>query len=136
MIAEVVLRFPGPLRTRPSVTGGRDHLSCRLGLPKAGATTITLNWKFTDTRQEYMVGVENGALNYTSGVQAKEADATITLSRATLNQVLLGKGTLDDMIKNGQIKVVGNRDKLDELLSLLDKFEFWFNIVTPVESKS
>ena len=113
-----------------------DYVGMRLNGPKAGATTITLNWKFTDTRQEYVVGVENGALNYTAGVQAKDADATITLSRANLNQVLLGQGTLDDMIKNGQVEVVGNKDKLDELLSLLDEFEFWFNIVTPIESKS
>ncbi len=38
---------------------------------------------------------------------------------------------LADAIKNGSAKVTGNQAKLDELVSYLDNFEFWFNIVTP-----
>jgi hypothetical protein len=31
----------------------------------------------------------------------------------------------------GEVKVTGNGAKLDEMLGYMDKFEFWFNIVTP-----
>ncbi|AVJ17781.1 hypothetical protein CLM71_11870 [Serratia sp. MYb239] len=33
--------------------------------------------------------------------------------------------------KNGGLKIKGSADKVNELLSYMDKFEFWFNIVTP-----
>ncbi len=108
-----------------------DYVGMRLNGPKAAGKTITLNWNFTDTKQQYVIGVENGALNHIAGRQAKDADATITLTRATLNDVLLGKGTLDDKIKSSDIKVKGDKSKLDELLDQLDTFEFWFNIATP-----
>jgi alkyl sulfatase BDS1-like metallo-beta-lactamase superfamily hydrolase len=29
------------------------------------------------------------------------------------------------------VKVTGNGEKLNEMLGYMDKFEFWFNIVTP-----
>jgi alkyl sulfatase BDS1-like metallo-beta-lactamase superfamily hydrolase len=29
------------------------------------------------------------------------------------------------------VKVTGDGAKLDEMLGYMDKFEFWFNIVTP-----
>ncbi len=32
---------------------------------------------------------------------------------------------------NGDIKVTGDAAKLDAMLGYMDKFEFWFNIVTP-----
>ena len=38
---------------------------------------------------------------------------------------------LDEKIASGQVKLVGNKEKLREFLSMLDSFEFWFNIVTP-----
>ena len=31
----------------------------------------------------------------------------------------------------GDVKVTGNQAKLEEVVSYLDTFEFWFNIVTP-----
>ena len=39
--------------------------------------------------------------------------------------------TLDDEIASGEVKVQGSVDALSELVSLLDTFDFWFNIVEP-----
>ncbi|MGB3718446.1 MAG: alkyl sulfatase C-terminal domain-containing protein [Hyphomicrobiaceae bacterium] len=39
--------------------------------------------------------------------------------------------TVADAINSGDITVTGERGKLEELISYLDTFEFWFNIVTP-----
>jgi alkyl sulfatase BDS1-like metallo-beta-lactamase superfamily hydrolase len=73
----------------------------------------------------------HGVLNHTQGRQAKGADATITLSRDTLNQIVLQQTTLEDAIDSGAVKIDGSQAKLDEMLSYLDSFEFWFDIVTP-----
>jgi alkyl sulfatase BDS1-like metallo-beta-lactamase superfamily hydrolase len=73
----------------------------------------------------------HGVLNHTPGRQAEKADASIALSRHTLNQIVLKETTLKDAIAAGNVKVAGSEAKLDEMLSYLDTFEFWFPIVTP-----
>jgi alkyl sulfatase BDS1-like metallo-beta-lactamase superfamily hydrolase len=108
-----------------------DWVGMRLNGPKAAGKTITLNFNFTDTGDKYVLGLENSAIHYSKGKQADTADATITLKRETLNDVLLGQGTLNEKIDAGEIKVEGDKAKLDELVSTLDNFDFWFNIVTP-----
>ena len=78
-----------------------------------------------------MLALENSALNHTSGEQVPDADATLTLTRVTLNKIIFGESSVDREIEAGELKVQGRKEALYELLSLLDTFEFWFNIVTP-----
>ena len=73
----------------------------------------------------------HGVLNHTAHRQAAKADATITLTRETLNQIVLQQTTLKDAIDAGDVEIAGSQAKLEEMLSYLDSFEFWFNIVTP-----
>lgn len=56
----------------------------------------------------------------------------IKMERETLNQILIGGTSLDSAIEAGTVRIDGDVEKLKELLSYLDTFEFWFNIVTPV----
>jgi len=92
---------------------------------------MVLNWNCTDTKEQYVLTLENGALNHTAHKQAKDADATVTLTRAALNEVILGQASLDAKIDAGEIKIEGKKEKLKELFSLMDKFDNRFNIVTP-----
>jgi alkyl sulfatase BDS1-like metallo-beta-lactamase superfamily hydrolase len=48
-----------------------------------------------------------------------------------LNEIVLKQTTMEKAIASGAVTIDGDKAKLDELLSLLDTFEFWFNIVTP-----
>ncbi|MCL4501424.1 MAG: hypothetical protein M1438_06145 [Deltaproteobacteria bacterium] len=60
------------------------------------------------------------------------ADATVTLTRATFDQVILGgKPALEAKLAGGDLKIDGQKEKLGELFLLLDKFDPRFNIVTP-----
>jgi alkyl sulfatase BDS1-like metallo-beta-lactamase superfamily hydrolase len=109
-----------------------DYLGVRLNGPKAAGNTSTINWNFTDTKEQYVLALENGALNHTANKQVKDADATVTLTRAAFNEVILGgKPELEAKIAGGDIKIEGQKEKLGELLSLMDNFDPWFNIVTP-----
>lgn len=54
-----------------------------------------------------------------------------TLSRDTLNKIILQETKLADAISSGDVKISGDQEKLGELVSYLDSFELWFNIVTP-----
>ncbi len=108
-----------------------DYLAMRLKGPEVADKHITLNFDFTDLKQKYTLEMVNGVLNHTEGAQAKDADATITLTRDTLNKLMLKQTTLKDAEGSGELKVQGDQGKLDELMSYMDNFDFWFNIVTP-----
>jgi alkyl sulfatase BDS1-like metallo-beta-lactamase superfamily hydrolase len=109
-----------------------DYLAMRLDTDKVGqAETMALNFDFGGDDGTYLLELENSVLNHTAGVQADDADATITLTREALNDILLGQTALADAISAGDVKIDGNQGKLEELVSYLDTFEFWFNIVTP-----
>ncbi|MDU7868700.1 MAG: alkyl sulfatase C-terminal domain-containing protein, partial [Pantoea sp.] len=75
--------------------------------------------------------LENCVLNHTADAEAKDAAATIALDRATRNKIILKEETLKQAQDKGEVKVTGDGAKLDEMLGYMDKFEFWFNIVTP-----
>ncbi len=108
-----------------------DYLAMRLKGPEVADKHITLNFDFTDLKQKYTLEMVNGVLNHTEGAQAKDADATITLTRDTLNKLMLKQTTLKDAEGSGELKVQGDQGKLDELMGYMDSFDFWFNIVTP-----
>jgi alkyl sulfatase BDS1-like metallo-beta-lactamase superfamily hydrolase len=107
-----------------------DYLSVRLNREKAAKAKAVFNFDFGDAGK-YVLEMENGVLNHTANRQADHANATVTLSRDTLNKIILQETKLADAIQSGDVKIAGDRVKLDELLTYLDSFEFWFNIVTP-----
>lgn len=108
-----------------------DYLATHINGEKAANAKATLNVDLGKDGGKYKLELENGVLNHTSNSQADNADATLTLSRDTLNKIILKDETLQQAQDKGEVKVTGNADKINELLNSMDKFEFWFNIVTP-----
>lgn len=107
-----------------------DYLGVRLNGPKAAGKKITLNMKITDLNKEYGLTVENAVLNYAPEPVAG-ADANLTLTKATLDDIELKNVTLEEAIATKRITIGGNRGAFDQFMGLLDTFPFWFNIVTP-----
>lgn len=107
-----------------------DYMAVRLNGPRAAGKKLALNVNFTDLNKQYALVVENAVLNY-STQPAAEADASISLSKATLDAIQLKEKTLDEAISSGDLKIEGNKQALSEFLGLLDTFPFWFNIATP-----
>ena len=106
-----------------------DYMAVRLNAGKAAGRTLGLNFKFTDLDQSYGVSVENGVLIH--GRPLESPDATLALGKDTLNAIQLGTLTVDHAIASGALTVTGRREALADLMSLLDTFPAWFNIVTP-----
>lgn len=59
------------------------------------------------------------------------ADAGLKLTKATMNEIQLGKVKLVDAISANNVTVEGRRQSVDDFVGLLDTFQLWFNIVTP-----
>jgi len=108
-----------------------DYLGIRLNGDRANGKTASFNLVLTDTKENYVLGVENSALHYTKDKSLKSADATVTMTRADLNDIMMGKTNMQKLVMAGNVKVDGNSQKLGEFVSWLDTFDFWFNIVTP-----
>lgn len=132
-----VIDIATPKSTNPDIVRATpldmffDLLAVRLIGEKAEDTVITLNAHFTDIDEQYVLRIEHGVLNYAKGRQADDADATLTTTRVVLDEVVLGEATMADKLATGQARIEGDPAKLVEFLSMLDTFEFWFNIVTP-----
>lgn len=136
-LREGVVELPAPSTASPDSVRAMsldlffNYLGVRLNGPNAGDTTLTLNFTFTDTGEQAVLELANGALNHTLGHTAEGADATVTLTRGALDRVIVGEKTLADEIGSGEITVEPDTAPLEKLVSLLDTFEFWFPIVEP-----
>lgn len=108
-----------------------DYMGVTLNGPKADGKVIVLNWDFTDVGEQYVLNLENSALTYMPNRQVPDADATITLTRTIFDAVNMGKTTFAKEVLKGNIRIAGNRQKLAELMALMDAFDGRFDIVTP-----
>lgn len=108
-----------------------DYLGVRLDAAKAEGKQMVINWVFPDTNQQVRMNLENSVLTHAMGKQAANADATVTLNRATLDLITLRQKTFPQAMKDGDVKVQGNGARLMELLGMLDEFNPMFDIVTP-----
>ncbi len=107
-----------------------DYMGIRINALKAHNKTIRINLNFTDKKQRYGLMLENSVLIYTPGEKIAFADASIDLSGNTLNEILLKQKTIDQAMGDNSLQIVGDKQKLAELLELLDDFPPMFNIMT------
>jgi len=108
-----------------------DAIGARLDGPRAWDAQITLAWHFTDVHERWTVTVRNGALCASAGRLAPDAQATVTLTRAAFDAILLGEGDVGELFAAGAVTVQGDAAKLGELFTLLDEGDPSFAIVSP-----
>ncbi|MNZ41089.1 SCP-2 sterol transfer family protein [compost metagenome] len=107
-----------------------DFLAIRLNSEKAVGHDLTLNWTFDDPNQAYNLTLRNGVLTHRSGSNP-QADASISMNKATLEQIALKQLDFPTAIQKGLVKLQGDGKKLGQLLGSLDTFSPQFNVVTP-----
>jgi alkyl sulfatase BDS1-like metallo-beta-lactamase superfamily hydrolase len=112
-----------------------DYLSIRLNGPKAEGKTIKLNLDLPDTKDKYLLVVQYGVLQYHKNQQADDADASLTMDRSTLNEIIGGKLKVEQGITDGKIKLDGEPKKFEEFVGLLDTFDPWYQVVMPIGTK-
>lgn len=107
-----------------------DYLAVRLDSDKAVNHDLTLNWTFDDLQKDFNLTLRNGVLTHRAGLNAA-ADASVSLSKDTLEKISLKQLDFPTAMQKGLIKLQGNGKKLGELMGSLDTFGPQFNIVTP-----
>ena len=108
-----------------------DSVAMRLKSDEVAGLRATINFSLTDIGEQWILGLENRALHSIKGRLAELADATLTLTRATLIDVITGAATFVEAIADGRIVLDGDATALDHIFGHLDTFMSGFAIVEP-----
>ncbi len=63
--------------------------------------------------------------------RADPAWPVVTLARPTLVELISGATTIEAAQAAGSLAIAGDVQPLADLLALLDRFDFWFEIIEP-----
>jgi alkyl sulfatase BDS1-like metallo-beta-lactamase superfamily hydrolase len=107
-----------------------DALAIQLDGPRAGELAITMCWRLPDVGESHVVTLSNGVLTHRPG-ESPGAEATVTVERAAIDELLLGRATPADLVAAGRLSVSGKQSALATLLGMLDPPDPGFPIVTP-----
>ncbi len=112
-----------------------DFVGISLDPKRADGIKFTANLITPDNGEQHVVEMSNATLTTIKGFQAKNPDLTITVNRADLNLVMMGRASFDDLIAQGKAKFVGDRSGFDRLRSILVPFTPDFEILPGTRAK-
>jgi len=106
-----------------------DFIGVQLDSTKVEGKHFTINLVTPDNGEKYAIELSNSTLTNIQGYQIEKPDLTITIDRADLNTIMMGKATFDDLIKDGKATFAGNREPFDLLRSSLVRFTADFEVL-------
>ncbi|MFF2849648.1 alkyl/aryl-sulfatase [Streptomyces sp. NPDC058001] len=119
----------GSIATALSVGQLFDSLAIRVNGPQAWDLSLSIGWNVTDLGETYRTTLHNGVLVHTRTITpADDAQLLITLTKPQL-LTLFASGDGDDVL--GGVEYSGDPDVLKSLVSVLDRPDPDFAIVTP-----
>ena len=112
-----------------------DVLSVRVMSEKVGGLSHCVNWTFTDMAgtpdHQWVLGLSNRTMYSTQGRHEAAAEATITISRALLLEIIAQMTTFVDEFSAGTVSIEGDAAALLNIFGNLDTFATGFAIVEP-----
>jgi alkyl sulfatase BDS1-like metallo-beta-lactamase superfamily hydrolase len=130
-----VLTLPTPSTASPDIVAAMDtdlildYLAIRLHHHEASELSTTVRLVLPDIDESHLLVLSNGVLNHRVGGDETPVDATVTIPRARLNELLASEDPAALIADAGVIE--GDATGLRAMLGMLDDFPFWFDIVTP-----
>ena len=82
-----------------------------------------------------VVELSNGTLTNIQGQEATNPALTITVNRADLETVMMGKASFDDLIANGKARLNGDRRPYDLLKTSVARFDVGFEILPGTKAR-
>ncbi|MEZ6002536.1 alkyl/aryl-sulfatase [Hyphomonas sp.] len=108
-----------------------NALAVRYAPEKLNRDPFTLNFVFPDTEETLMLDVGVNTAFPRAGSASGSPAATLTISRAAFNDLILQTRSFQDIAKAGEAKVEGDPSALLAWFSTLETAPFWFNVVEP-----
>jgi alkyl sulfatase BDS1-like metallo-beta-lactamase superfamily hydrolase len=120
----------GPDMIRAMTTGlFLDFLGIKMNSLLAEGLAFTINLVTPDNGEQYLIELSNATLTNIEGYQADDADLTLTIDRADLEQVMMGDKTLVAQIEDGTARVEGDIGVLNQLAATMVAFELGFEVL-------
>jgi alkyl sulfatase BDS1-like metallo-beta-lactamase superfamily hydrolase len=112
-----------------------DVLAVRLDPAKAAGQSMVVNWHFTDRSEKLALTLKNCTLTQRPAF-ADGAAASITMTRETLDEIVLGRVKIPDALASGSMRIEGDGSRLATLFAMLDPPPgLMFDVLTPGEGR-
>ncbi|RYD44579.1 MAG: MBL fold metallo-hydrolase [Sphingomonadales bacterium] len=108
-----------------------DALAARFDAAKGSAAKGTFQFVLPDSKETVAIVVGGGVEVPRYGVTAAAPTATITINRATLDDVMLGQTQFPALLQSGAIKIDGDRMAFLSWFALHPPADPRFNVVEP-----
>lgn len=106
-----------------------DAVATRVDSPLADGMAFIINFSTPDNGEQFVIEMRGGTLTNIAGYSSAQADASITMNRSDLEQVIMGQATLASQLGAGRGQVQGNVGVLQQLASVLVEFDPVFEIM-------
>jgi alkyl sulfatase BDS1-like metallo-beta-lactamase superfamily hydrolase len=107
-----------------------EAMAASLNAPKAEGKKMKINLVFSDTKQSFVLCLENSVLHHVQAQADQNANATLTLTKPFFIKMVLGQAGGKDLLLSDQTKIKGSTIDLALFFSMLDKAPGNFSIVT------
>ena len=107
-----------------------ERMAASLDGPAAEGKNLKVNLVLSDTRESYVLWIENAVMHYKSAEPAADANATLTLTKAIFVKMMAGTAGVKDTLLSDDLKVGGSRIDLIRFFTLIEKASGTFAIVT------
>ena len=108
-----------------------EAMAAGLNGPDAEGKNLKINLVLTDTRESYVLWIENAVLHHKRSAPAADANATLTLTKGIFVKMMAGTAGAKDTLLSDDLQVDGSRIDLVRFFMLIDKAPGTFAIVTP-----
>jgi alkyl sulfatase BDS1-like metallo-beta-lactamase superfamily hydrolase len=107
-----------------------EAMAASLDGPAAEGKDFKINLVFSDTKETFVLWIENSVLHHRKAAPAGDANATLTLTRPIFVKMMAGTAGVKDTLLSDDLKVDGSKIDLARFFSLIDKAPGTFPIVT------
>jgi alkyl sulfatase BDS1-like metallo-beta-lactamase superfamily hydrolase len=98
--------------------------------PDAEGKDLKVNLVLTDTKESYVLWIENAVLHFKSAPAETDANATLTLTKPIFVKMIAGTAGIKDTLMSDDLKIGGSKIDLVRFFGLIDKAPGTFAIVT------
>nr|WP_316641488.1 alkyl sulfatase dimerization domain-containing protein [uncultured Roseateles sp.] len=107
-----------------------EAMAAGLNGPKAEGMNLTINLVLSDSKEAYVLWIENAVLHHRRADPQADANATLTLTKPIFVKMMAGTAGVKDTLLSDDLKIAGSKIDLLRFFSLIDKAPGTFAIVT------
>jgi alkyl sulfatase BDS1-like metallo-beta-lactamase superfamily hydrolase len=107
-----------------------EAMAAGLDGPAADGKRLKINLVLSDTRESFVLWIENAVLHHRKSAPAADADATLRLTKSIFIKMMAGTAGIKDTLLSDDLQIEGSRIDLVRFFSLIDKAPGTFAVVT------